>query len=66
MKIERINGRILFNGKQFHELSYDETIEANELLLQMDNHLSMSSLVDMVKKKARLMGKNVTLVFEKL
>lgn len=66
MKIERINGRILFNGKQFHELSYDETIEANELLLQMDNHLSMSSLIDMVKKKAFLIGQQATVVFEKL
>lgn len=66
MKIERINGRILFNGKQFYELSYDETIEANELLLQMDNHLSMSALVDMVKKKAFLLGQHATVVFEKI
>lgn len=66
MIISRVHGRILFNGKQFHELDYDETIQANELLMQMDNHLSMSDLVDMVKKKARLLGDKVTLVFEKI
>ena len=66
MKIHRSEGRILFNGKQFYELSYDEMIEANELLAQTDQALSMSTLIDMIKKKASLMGEKVTLVFEKL